>query len=1422
MKKILLSFLMLVTAVLSASAFTIYVADDYTGKTGEILVAYKYNTVGNSDQLQYTVRYEINTEATGTASSTPALVSIRDIVYEGNLKGKIKDYEFPAFFSIEKRDGTKMGYGRVNMIGAHTNGSAVGDLFLNNEVVETVTLNFYEDATHYIGVGPSAFEGCTSLKHIYVMSDKVSRRRPTFDAIWRNAFQITTSFTDTVTVNTKEIFGVDGFYKSGIVAFEATYGSNSRFGKILEQCPNLTSITLGGGTKDGSSVAYDCPKLTKAVWTGSGYDLDKPEQSPFYSVRGQITSLTIAGSVPAHMFEGFTNIRYVSSPSDLGTKTITIGARSFGGCSKLTSAAVGGNMDQSAFEDCPNLKNLVWRGGFSWGSETPSAAKSPLRSLGVQLQKITFRGDNTSIPDYLCAGMKQLETVFIDRLQNGQVGAHAFEGCTKLTSVDFSDEDGNLITGGNTYWIWESAFAGCTSLNEIINLPSSLLWRIDDKAFYNCTSLEDCPITQKFTALRHIGTEAFAGSDISELVIPAGVTTTGNLLVNDCERIEEVYFLPNTTSAMDFGGSWAELFAGQDNVARKSIHTIYLNHQLTLIPDEMFVGYTGLVNQFAVVPSETNPRNLTLMLNVKTIGTSAFKDCESLQNCAALFSPALTQIYPSAFENSNIKSSLDYMNNLTTIWNDAFKNCKGITRFGAEKTDGAENVLPNLQTISANAFDGCENLKSVHLPANLKTLSSDAFANCPIETVLFGITAYTYADPLGNAGIDIAKVKVLEIADNVTNIPAYLATGSTLKSVKIGYNVQSVGTEAFADCDQLTEVTINSNLPGMPTNYNVMNPTIAPFVRSAVEKAKFGAGATVAGRCILAGTTRLKEVDLGSVVEFGAYSFSNTGLEEFTFNNTTTIGVSSFSNNASLKTLNIAGTAPATLSSSAFDGCSVEVINATCSAFGTVSAASEWKAVCANILNADGTFDYPDMSNNFYYGQGEQKITDPLNCDGKFTVEAVPATGYTFVSWVDGNTENPRVVDMNEYSLTSLYPVFDNPDLYTEEIRLDITPEHAGTVKVFNEDNGLEITNGKFKRDTRFVFVPQAPDAGNWYEFSRWQFDDTKSATLYSADEPLYPNGLSIDVMFTPGGEMDNEIADFPQEVTAVFEPKDIVVEVRSCTDGHGTIKIEGEAKLGKTVTLTAVPDKGYAFNQWGNDDQATNASVQVALTPEKILKAASNPDEVGTPVLDPNTNTLMPYEESALYYVELCASFIPASEKKVTVSASGDHCTVEGAGVYKYGEEVTLNVFADPYYSFEKWSDGNTDNPRIFTATENMTLTAVCTPDLCMISTVAEPAEGGTVTGAGEKAYNETVELFAQPAEGYEFVEWKDDATAPAKRQIIVKGPATYTAVFRLIQDGLEDIIGDTQTNRKVMIDGAIYILRDGKVYSILGQTAE
>lgn len=69
---------------------------------------------------------------------------------------------------------------------------------------------------------------------------------------------------------------------------------------------------------------------------------------------------------------------------------------------------------------------------------------------------------------------------------------------------------------------------------------------------------------------------------------------------------------------------------------------------------------------------------------------------------------------------------------------------------------------------------------------------------------------------------------------------------------------------------------------------------------------------------------------------------------------------------------------------------------------------------------------------------------------------------------------------------------------------------------------------------------------------------------------------------------------------------------------------------------------------------------------------------------------------------------------------------------------------------------------------------------DVYEIRGVAKPSEGGTVTGGMTTYSGREVTLEAVANTGYNFFQWDDDATAPAKRTVVVgeKG-MTYTAIF-------------------------------------------
>lgn len=69
-----------------------------------------------------------------------------------------------------------------------------------------------------------------------------------------------------------------------------------------------------------------------------------------------------------------------------------------------------------------------------------------------------------------------------------------------------------------------------------------------------------------------------------------------------------------------------------------------------------------------------------------------------------------------------------------------------------------------------------------------------------------------------------------------------------------------------------------------------------------------------------------------------------------------------------------------------------------------------------------------------------------------------------------------------------------------------------------------------------------------------------------------------------------------------------------------------------------------------------------------------------------------------------------PEDESIATISTLCDEKagTISGAGKYTKGLQISLSITVNPGYEFKCWSDGNTDNPRQITVTENANYTAI------------------------------------------------------------------------------------------------------------------
>ena len=139
----------------------------------------------------------------------------------------------------------------------------------------------------------------------------------------------------------------------------------------------------------------------------------------------------------------------------------------------------------------------------------------------------------------------------------------------------------------------------------------------------------------------------------------------------------------------------------------------------------------------------------------------------------------------------------------------------------------------------------------------------------------------------------------------------------------------------------------------------------------------------------------------------------------------------------------------------------------------------------------------------------------------------------------------------------------------------------------------------------------------------------------------------------------------------AYFEANNYTVTVTSANDSMGTVSGGGEYAFGSEVTITATAAESYCFVSWSDGD--TNNPRIITLTSDTAFVA-----------------------------------YFALNNYTVTVISANDSMgTVSGGGTYEAGSQVTITATAAEGYRFVSWNDGNTDNPRIITVTEDATYIA-------------------------------------------------------------------------------------------------------------------
>ena len=134
---------------------------------------------------------------------------------------------------------------------------------------------------------------------------------------------------------------------------------------------------------------------------------------------------------------------------------------------------------------------------------------------------------------------------------------------------------------------------------------------------------------------------------------------------------------------------------------------------------------------------------------------------------------------------------------------------------------------------------------------------------------------------------------------------------------------------------------------------------------------------------------------------------------------------------------------------------------------------------------------------------------------------------------------------------------------------------------------------------------------------------------------------------------------------------------------------------------------------------------------------------------------------------------------------------TVTNAGTTLYPESavVTVRATATQNYTFRKWTDGNTSNPRVIVMDRDYSITPEFVYDQhYRLTAVVSPSNRGEIVGRGSYRPGETAHLVAQAAAGWQFDHWQDQPTNyNPERDVVMNSDITLTAVFVAIRSSYD-----------------------------------
>ena len=1024
------------------------------------------------------------------------------------------------------------------------------------------------------------------------------------------------------------------------------------------------------------------------------------------------------------------------------------------------------------------------------------------------------------IPDYAQASnapwysvRNDIEKVYIANAGES-IGSNAFTNCVNL----------ELVTGPkgviyNVIRIGENAFKNCSKLRSV---DAAYLKQIDKSAFEGCSKLYAIPLTHVQT----IGAQAFLGCPFMRLTFGKELQSIGAKAFQGAfANGGDIYVFSTApvTSNDAFSGA---------NTSKTTLHVdvAYLSSYQALTAWNSFRTYVqvDLPAQGSNPTWELNTEGvLTVTGNIPNYTSESDQPWYNYRQfiTKVVMGNNVTSVGNNAFASPNEGESqiaeVVVPASVTSIGENAFKNNDQIEEVQAE---GVKNI-------GSQAFENCSSLEKVKFGEEVSSMGEKVFNNCGLVDVMAvksatppAITARTF-EGLGRMSANApAKVKAKYAARKATS-----ATGQKSVSLEVPdehiskylaaqywnlFTFEYIGEHGgIVESDQAYDglyvlysdgtMIISASAPTDPQNINT-GFTISSNAKSKVKRVEIQGLLTKLGHQFN-DCPNLEEVVLSGGINSLNGTFNNCPkLKTINLDNVQYLKshqqgnkvIPCFGGCVALQEVNIPGVLE--IGDNCFKGCTGLT---TVALGGEAEVGMEAFSGCTALKRI---------------ALGNAKLNGALQAfQGCTALEEMTYSGTRMPAEIFKGCTALHKINLGGSLKDILSEAFANTSIDSIYVQCPTPPEAAA-----NAFSGITLSSIK-------VIVPDAFD-GPYSSAPVWEemftYEDEDYAEL---DFPIHfaigNNGFgtvdeSGNLTINAMGALVDNFRDYvePYAPYIIGEIR-IGNEVSSLPAGtpyrlpFGWVKEDGPRAIVLGSGLLELGDYALYNNVWDCDlivdCYALNPPVMKGANVFNWSKIQNGSQCVATLNVVNDAAVEAAYRADTYWKKFSISSWLSPADApaECTVTFVDWDGTILQQTTTRPGMMVTPP--ADPVregYTFKGW-----DSQDYNWVVSDLTITATYYDETY---TVRFYDWDGTLLSEQQVHYGQAAEAPADPArEGYTFLGWSEDFSDITIDKYIV-------AMYHNDHEGIEDIQPDQVPNIKVMIDGVIYILRDGKIYNILG----